>query len=122
MTDTNKRLRLSPTTGGIGVMRATEQPVTMEMAGRADPQRTTDFQGVLLAMAGHDLSTAIANHPGSHDLSASASGPIRTTSAAEGPAWQSTASMDCSITAGGCFGSMSIKGGKALARRARTAV
>jgi hypothetical protein len=32
---------------------ATEQPVTLAMAGRADPQRTTDFQAVLLAMAGH---------------------------------------------------------------------
>jgi two-component system, OmpR family, phosphate regulon sensor histidine kinase PhoR len=55
MTDTSKRLAIVTDAGGVGVMRATEQPITLEIAGKVDPQRTTDFQAVLLAMAGHDL-------------------------------------------------------------------
>ncbi len=55
MTDTNKRLAIVTNARAIGVMRATRQPVILGMAGRPDPQRTTDFQAVLLAMAGHDL-------------------------------------------------------------------
>jgi len=38
------------------------------MAGRADPQRTTDFQAVLLAMAGHDLRGPLQIIQGYHDL------------------------------------------------------
>jgi len=68
MTDTNKRLAIVTDARGIGVMRATEQPVTMGMAGRADPQRTTDFQAVVLAMAGHDLRQPLQIIQGSHDL------------------------------------------------------
>jgi two-component system, OmpR family, phosphate regulon sensor histidine kinase PhoR len=47
---------------------ATEQPVTLGMAGRADPQRTTDFQAVLLAMAGHDLRQPLQIIQSSHEL------------------------------------------------------
>src|SRR6266446_4709919 len=68
MTDTNKRFAIVTDAKGIGVMRATEQPVTLEMAGRADPQRTTDFQAVLLAMAGHDLRGPLQIIQGYHDL------------------------------------------------------
>ena len=66
MTGTNKRL--AAVTRGAGVMRATEQPVTLGMVGRADPQRTTDFQAVLLAMAGHDLRQPLQIIQNSHDL------------------------------------------------------
>src|SRR5260370_26992607 len=38
------------------------------MAGRAGPQRTTDFQAVLLAMAGHDLRQPLQIIQSSHDL------------------------------------------------------
>jgi two-component system, OmpR family, phosphate regulon sensor histidine kinase PhoR len=55
MTDTNERLAIVSDAKRAGVMRPTKQPVTLGMAGSADPQRTTDFQAVLLAMAGHDL-------------------------------------------------------------------
>jgi signal transduction histidine kinase len=55
MTDTNERLAIVTDARRAGVMRPTKQPVNLGMAGRADPQRTTDFQAVLLAMAGHDL-------------------------------------------------------------------
>jgi two-component system phosphate regulon sensor histidine kinase PhoR len=68
MTDTNKRLAIVTDAREIGVMRATEQPVTLGMAGRADPQRTTDFQAVLLAMAGHDLRQPLQIIQGFHDL------------------------------------------------------
>jgi signal transduction histidine kinase len=47
---------------------ATEQSVTLAMAGRADPQRTTDFQAVLLAMAGHDLRQPLQIIQSSHEL------------------------------------------------------
>jgi two-component system phosphate regulon sensor histidine kinase PhoR len=55
MTDTNKQLAIVTDARRGGVMRATEQPLNLGMAGRVAPQRTTDFQAVLLAMAGHDL-------------------------------------------------------------------
>jgi len=66
MTGTNKRL--ATVTRGAGVMRATEQPLILGMAGRADPQRTTDFQAVLLAMAGHDLRQPLQIIQSSHEL------------------------------------------------------
>jgi two-component system phosphate regulon sensor histidine kinase PhoR len=47
---------------------ATEQPVTLGMAGKADPQRTTDFQAVLLAIAGHDLRQPLQIIQSSHEL------------------------------------------------------
>ena len=55
MTDTNKRLAIVTNVVEAGIMRATEQPVILGTAGRADPQRTNEFQALLLAMAGHDL-------------------------------------------------------------------
>src|SRR5258705_12187606 len=68
MTDTNERLAIVTDARAIGVMRATEQPVILGMAGRADPQRTTDFQAVLLAMAGHDLRQPLQIIQSSHEL------------------------------------------------------
>jgi two-component system phosphate regulon sensor histidine kinase PhoR len=68
MTDTNKRLAIVTDARGIGLMRATEQPVNLGMTGRADPQQITDFQTVLLAMAGHDLRQPLQIIQGSHDL------------------------------------------------------
>ncbi len=68
MTDTNKRLSIVTDARGIGLMRATKQPVALGMVGRADPQRTTDFQAVLLAMAGHDLRQPLQTIQSSHDL------------------------------------------------------
>src|SRR6267378_7058638 len=68
MTDTNKRLAIVTDARRAGVMRATEQPVILGMAGRVDPQRTTDFQAVLLAMAGHDLRQPLQIIQSSHDL------------------------------------------------------
>jgi two-component system phosphate regulon sensor histidine kinase PhoR len=52
---------------GIGVMWSTEQPVTLGMAGRADPRRATDFQALLLAMAGHDLRQPLQIIQSAHD-------------------------------------------------------
>jgi two-component system, OmpR family, phosphate regulon sensor histidine kinase PhoR len=66
MTSTNKRL--ATVTRGAGVMRTTERPVSFGMSGRADPQRTTDFQAALLAMAGHDLRQPLQIIQSSHEL------------------------------------------------------
>jgi two-component system phosphate regulon sensor histidine kinase PhoR len=68
MTDTRKRLAIVTDARGAGVMRATEQTVGLGMAGRADRQRTTDFQAVLLAMAGHDLRQPLQIIQSSHEL------------------------------------------------------
>jgi two-component system phosphate regulon sensor histidine kinase PhoR len=68
MTRTNKRLAIVTDARGAGVMRTTERPVTFGMSGRADPQRTTDFQAVLLAMAGHDLRQPLQIIQSSHEL------------------------------------------------------
>jgi two-component system, OmpR family, phosphate regulon sensor histidine kinase PhoR len=68
MTHTSKRLAIVTDARGAGVMRATEQTVTSGMAGRADRQRATDFQAVLLAMAGHDLRQPLQIIQSSHDL------------------------------------------------------
>ena len=68
MTDTNKRRAIVTDTMEIGAMRATDRPLTFVMAGREDPQRTSDFQAVLLAMAGHDLRQPLQIIQNSHDL------------------------------------------------------
>jgi two-component system phosphate regulon sensor histidine kinase PhoR len=68
MTHTNKRPAIVTDARGVGVMRATEQPVTLGMAGTVDPRRTTDFQAVLLAMAGHDLRQPLQIIQNSHEL------------------------------------------------------
>jgi len=68
MAHTNKRLAIVTDASSVGVTRWTEQPVTLGTAGRADPQRTTDFQAVLLAMAGHDLRQPLQIIQNSHDL------------------------------------------------------
>ena len=68
MTDTNERLAIVTDARAIGVLRPSGQPVNLEMAGRADPQGTTDFQALLLAMAGHDLRGPLQIIQGSHDL------------------------------------------------------
>jgi two-component system phosphate regulon sensor histidine kinase PhoR len=68
MTDTNNQLEIVTDAKGASVMRATDQPVTLGTAGRADPQRTTDFQAVLLAMAGHDLRQPLQIIQSSHEL------------------------------------------------------
>jgi hypothetical protein len=109
MTGTNERLAIVTDARAIGVMRATGQPVNLGMAGRADPQRTTDFQAVLLAMAGHDLRGPLQIIQGSHDLSASASGPNPNNVCCRGASMQSNTSMGCSINCWGLFGSMSIQ-------------
>jgi signal transduction histidine kinase len=66
MTDTNRRL--ATVTRGASVTRATEQPEALGMVDRADPQRTTEFQAVLLAMAGHDLRQPLQIIQSSHEL------------------------------------------------------
>jgi signal transduction histidine kinase len=68
MTDTNKRLAIVADARRAGVMQAIEQPITLEIAGKADPQRTTDFQALLLAMAGHDLRQPLQIIQSSHEL------------------------------------------------------
>jgi two-component system phosphate regulon sensor histidine kinase PhoR len=68
MTNTSKRPAIVSDARGVGVTRSTEQPVNSGMAGRAGPQRTTDFQAVLLAMAGHDLRQPLQIIQSSHDL------------------------------------------------------
>ena len=68
MTDTNKRVAIVTNVKKAGVIRATERPATLGTAGRADPQRTNDFQAVLLAMAGHDLRQPLQIIQSSHEL------------------------------------------------------
>ncbi|MDB5607354.1 MAG: Histidine kinase, gyrase and HSP90-like ATPase, partial [Bradyrhizobium sp.] len=67
MTDTNNRLAIVTDAKGVSILRATEQPATFGMAGRADPPWTTDFQAVLLAMAGHDLRQPLQIIQSTHD-------------------------------------------------------
>jgi two-component system phosphate regulon sensor histidine kinase PhoR len=68
MTDTKKRVAIVTNVRKAGIMLATERPVTLETAGRADPQRTNDFQAVLLAMVGHDLRQPLQIIRSSHEL------------------------------------------------------
>jgi two-component system phosphate regulon sensor histidine kinase PhoR len=55
MTEAKKRLAIVTDVRRDRLVRANKRPVTLGMTGRAEPQRTTDFQAVLLAIAGHDL-------------------------------------------------------------------
>src|SRR5271169_3539761 len=68
MAHTNKRLAIVTDASSVGVTRRTEQPVTLGTAGKVDPQRTNDFQAVLLAMAGHDLRQPLQIIQSSHEL------------------------------------------------------
>ena len=108
MTDTNKGLAIVTNVRGAGIMRATEQPVTLGTAGAADPQRTTDFQAVLLAMAGHDLRQPLQIIQSSTNSSASASGRDPSKICSGRVKTQSIASVGSSINCWGLFDSMSI--------------
>ena len=66
MTDTNRRR--ATVTRGASVTRASEQLGALGMIDRADPQQTTDFQAVLLAIAGHDLRQPLQIIQSSHEL------------------------------------------------------
>ncbi|MEH2481048.1 two-component system phosphate regulon sensor histidine kinase PhoR [Nitrobacteraceae bacterium AZCC 2146] len=66
MTDTNRRR--ATVTRGASVTRASEQLGALRMIDRADPQQTTDFQAVLLAIAGHDLRQPLQIIQSSHEL------------------------------------------------------
>jgi two-component system, OmpR family, phosphate regulon sensor histidine kinase PhoR len=68
MTDTDERFGVAMDAGKIGIMPSTGQPGALGMEGSIDPRRTTDFQSVLLAMAGHDLRQPLQIIQGSHDL------------------------------------------------------
>jgi two-component system, OmpR family, phosphate regulon sensor histidine kinase PhoR len=68
MTDANKRIAIATDARGGGVVQATEQSVFSGMGGRVDPQRTPDFQAVLLAMASHDLRQPLQVIQSSHNL------------------------------------------------------
>jgi two-component system phosphate regulon sensor histidine kinase PhoR len=108
MTDTNKRLAIVTDAGGVGVMRATEQPITLEIAGKVDPQRTTDFQAVLLAMAGHDLRQPLQIIQSTHERLGIG---IRTKSnkiCCRRVSTQSIASVGSSINCWGLFASLNI--------------
>ena len=52
MTGTNERRAIAVDAKGIGAMRITEQPVTLGIAGREDPPRTTDLQAAALLATG----------------------------------------------------------------------
>jgi PAS domain S-box-containing protein len=52
MTGTNERRAIGVDAKGIGAMRITEQPVTLGIAGREDPPRTTDLQAAALLATG----------------------------------------------------------------------
>ncbi len=67
MAHTSKRLAIVTDNGGAGIMRATGQQVALGRASRADLQQTTDFQGMLLAMAGHDLRQPLQIIQSTHD-------------------------------------------------------
>ncbi|UPK37202.1 HAMP domain-containing histidine kinase [Bradyrhizobium sp. 186] len=68
MTDTDERFAVALDAGQIGIVQPTGQPRTLELSGRVEPARTTDFQAVLLAMAGHDLRQPLQIIQGSHEL------------------------------------------------------
>ncbi|OSJ26620.1 hypothetical protein BSZ19_35815 [Bradyrhizobium japonicum] len=68
MTDTDERFAVALDAGEFGIVQSTGQPVTLGLSGNVDPRRTTEFQAVLLAMAGHDLRQPLQIIQGSHDL------------------------------------------------------
>jgi two-component system phosphate regulon sensor histidine kinase PhoR len=67
MTGTNKRLATVTDAKGIGVMQTTDQHETTGAEGGAHLRRATDFQAVLLAMAGHDLRQPLQIIQSAHD-------------------------------------------------------
>jgi signal transduction histidine kinase len=68
MTDTDERFAVALDAGNVGIMQPTGQPGSLELSASVDPRRITDFQAVLLAMAGHDLRQPLQIIQGSHDL------------------------------------------------------
>src|SRR5207244_2677361 len=105
MTDTKKWLAIVTDTRGAGVRRATEQSVTVGMAGRADSQRATDFQAMLLAMAGHDLRLHCNSFKA--PTSFSASGPNPSKISCGRVSTQTIGSVGSSIDCWGLFACMS---------------
>ena len=68
MRETEGLVKATETSGSLGAARIAKQPITWSMTAKADPQKVSEFEFVLLAIAGHDLRQPLQVVQSAHDL------------------------------------------------------
>ena len=68
MRETEGRVKATESSGTVGTARLAKRPITWSMTAKAAPKRPSDFESVLLAIAGHDLRQPLQVIQGAHEL------------------------------------------------------
>jgi signal transduction histidine kinase len=68
MRDTDGLVKIAESRAIFGTARTTKRPITWSMTAKAAPQETSEFESVLLAIAGHDLRQPLQVIQGAHDF------------------------------------------------------
>jgi two-component system, OmpR family, phosphate regulon sensor histidine kinase PhoR len=68
MRETEGLVKATESSGTFGTARLAKRSITWSMTAKAAPQRPSDFESVLLAIAGHDLRQPLQVIQGAHEL------------------------------------------------------
>jgi len=68
MRETEGLVKATESSGPFGTPRLAKRPITWSMTARAAPQRSSDFESVLLEIAGYDLRQPLQVIQGAHEL------------------------------------------------------
>src|SRR5260370_42156182 len=68
MRETEGLVKETESSGTFGTARLAKRPITWSMTAKAAPQRPSDFESVLIAIAGHDLRQPLQVVQGAHEL------------------------------------------------------
>jgi two-component system, OmpR family, phosphate regulon sensor histidine kinase PhoR len=68
MGETEGLVKVKETRGTFGTARIAKRPITWSMTAKAAPQKPSEFESVLLAIAGHDLRQPLQVIQGAHDF------------------------------------------------------
>jgi two-component system, OmpR family, phosphate regulon sensor histidine kinase PhoR len=68
MRETEGLVKATEIRGTFATEQVAKRPITWSMTAKADPQRPSEFESVLLAIAGHDLRQPLQVIQGAHDF------------------------------------------------------
>jgi two-component system, OmpR family, phosphate regulon sensor histidine kinase PhoR len=68
MRETEALVKVTETRGTFGTEQVAKRPITWSMTAEAAPQKPSEFESVLLAIAGHDLRQPLQVIQGAHDF------------------------------------------------------
>jgi signal transduction histidine kinase len=68
MYETQEHIEPTESSAARGVPRIPKQPITWSMTAKANPHKPSEFESVLLAIAGHDLRQPLQVIQNAHDF------------------------------------------------------